>query len=124
VREIEVLAEEMRVSGFMERVETAPEGFFGGRPGVRSQFLVKRAHADAYQTMPEAFGTKCKGKFSDVYMRRGDIIRIETAGGGGYGDPSERDRAKIGYDVRNGFVSAAKAREQYQIQVSEDGSID
>ncbi len=124
VREIEILADELRVSAFMERVETAPEGFFGGKPGECAQFLVKVDRRNAYQTMPEAFGTLCKGKFSDVYMKHGDIIRLETSGGGGYGDPAERDPARISYDVQNGFVSRAAAWRDYHVRVNDDGTVD
>ena len=83
----------MRVSGFIERNVVEPEGFFGGRPGRTSAFLVKVGDHDTYQTMKEAFNTACDGKFSDIYMHRGDIIRLETSGGGGYGDPLKRIRS-------------------------------
>lgn len=117
VREIEVLADELRVSAFIERVETEPEGFFGGLPGMRSDLLVKTEPNGRYRSVPEAFGTVCRGKFSDIYMKRGDIIRLETAGGGGYGEPRERDLSRIVHDVENGFVSAAKAEEIYGVRV-------
>ena len=119
--EIEILAEELRVSAFIERVETAPEGFFGGRTGTKSQLLVKRDGDSDYGTVPDLFGTVCKGKFSDVCMKRGDTIRLETAGGGGYGDPLDRDLARAAYDVENGFVSAQAAEEAYRVRVNGRG---
>ncbi len=116
-REIEILADELRVSAFIERVETAPEGFFAGHPGMRSNLFVKRKGEDAYLTVPEAFGTVCRGKFSDVRMKRGDVIRLETAGGGGYCDPAQRSSAKVMDDVENGFISARSAEEIYNVCV-------
>jgi N-methylhydantoinase B len=46
-------------------------------------------------------------------MRQGDTIRLETAGGGGYGDPRLRDRELVLADVRNGYVSAEAAARDY-----------
>jgi N-methylhydantoinase B len=67
--------------------------------------------------VPEAFGTVCRGKFSDIYMKRGDIIRLETSGGGGYGDPRQRDPERVVHDVEEGFVSAEKAEQLYGYRV-------
>ena len=50
---------------------------------------------------------------TDVYMRRGDIIRLETAGGGGYGNPQERDPQKVRYDLENNFISEKSAIADY-----------
>ena len=120
-REIEILADELRVSAFIERVETAPEGFYGGLPGERSHLFVKRRGEDGYLTFPEAFGTVCEGKFSDVYMKRGDVIRLETSGGGGYGDPRQRDLERVLHDVEEGFVSAGQAEGSYKVRVNGQG---
>ncbi|HEX7084008.1 MAG TPA: hydantoinase B/oxoprolinase family protein [Gaiellaceae bacterium] len=46
----------------------------------------------------------------------GDVIRIRTGSGGGFGDPRRRDRAKVLDDVRNGFVDAGRAREVYGLE--------
>ena len=112
-RELEVLSEEIRVSAFMERVEIAPEGFFGGGEGEKSNLLLKRKGSDIYETFVEAFNTPCRGKLSDVYMKKGDIIRLETAGGGGYGNPQERDPEKVRYDLDNNFISKKSAIADY-----------
>ena len=122
-REIEILSEELRVSAFMERVEVAPEGFFGGGEGARAQLLVKAPRDNAYKTAPEAYGVVCKGKFSDINMKRGHIIRIETSGGGGYGNPQDRDLARIARDVEDGFVSPQRATADYGVRVNADKSV-
>ncbi len=46
-------------------------------------------------------------------VRRGDLIRIVTANGGGYGDPHARPKADIEADLRNGYLSPAAARDAY-----------
>jgi N-methylhydantoinase B len=43
----------------------------------------------------------------------GDVIRIHTANGGGYGDPGTRPREEVDEDLRNGFVTQERAREVY-----------
>jgi len=43
----------------------------------------------------------------------GDIVVIKTAGGGGYGSPWARSRSMIGEDIKNGFLTSAKARLEY-----------
>ena len=43
----------------------------------------------------------------------GDRIRLTAPGGGGYGDPHERDRAMIEEDLREGYVSPASAARDY-----------
>jgi N-methylhydantoinase B len=53
-------------------------------------------------------------------MRKGDLFRHEVAGAGGWGDPLERDPALVLQDVRNEFVSALAAREDYGVVVAGD----
>ena len=47
----------------------------------------------------------------------GEVLANNTGGGGGYGDPFERDPARVSADVRNGFVSAAAASREYGVVV-------
>jgi N-methylhydantoinase B len=46
-------------------------------------------------------------------LRRGDVLTIYTAGGGGCGAPAERDAARIARDVRNGYVTREAALKAY-----------
>jgi N-methylhydantoinase B len=50
-------------------------------------------------------------------LRKGDRLVIEIAGGGGYGDPRERERALVEKDVENGFITEAEAREVYGFRI-------
>src|SRR5439155_1682103 len=75
-----------------------------------------------FETFREAFGTRCNGKFSDVYLGAGDVVRLSTSGGGGYGDPLSRDLARIEEDVRQGFVPRAQAEREYQVVFDADGA--
>ena len=48
-----------------------------------------------------------------THLQKGEKLRIETPGGGGWGDPRERDRDALGRDVAEGLVSPERAREFY-----------
>ncbi len=54
----------------------------------------------------------------------GDLLIWETPGGGGYGDPRERDPVAVLHDLRLGFVSPAAAREIYGVVLTADGDLD
>ena len=56
-------------------------------------------------------------KFADVVVHDGDRIRIDSAGGAGYGDPAERDVELVLADVREGFVSAETAAREYRVAI-------
>jgi N-methylhydantoinase B len=46
-------------------------------------------------------------------VNEGDVIRIRTGNGAGYGDPAERDRAAVAADIKNGLLSRERARSVY-----------
>ena len=123
-RQFRVTSEYMRISCFIEKEEQQPWGLYGGGPGRNSGMYVARAGEDDFRTFSEACGVACNGKFSDVYLREGDRVRIVTSGGGGYGDPLERDAAQIEEDVRQGFIPAEQAEAEYGVVLDDAGSVD
>jgi N-methylhydantoinase B len=54
----------------------------------------------------------------------GDFIRLETPGGGGFGDPAGRDPEQVALDVADGIVSPERAREIYRVALAADGAVD
>jgi N-methylhydantoinase B len=60
------------------------------------------------------------GLVDDEPIPAGTLVRIETTGGGGWGDPSEREPSRVVLDVVQGKVSARAAREEYGVVLSED----
>jgi len=62
-----------------------------------------------------------RGKLARYTLYRGDVARLITGVGGGYGDPSERDPSLVESDVRNEYLSREEAREIYGVIV-EPGS--
>jgi N-methylhydantoinase B len=63
-------------------------------------------------------------KVFGVRLGEGARLRLETPGGGGWGDPHARDPARVARDVRLGYVSAEAARRDYAVVVTADGSVD
>jgi N-methylhydantoinase B len=58
----------------------------------------------------------------NVKLGPGDVLRIEQAGGGGYGDPHLRPVERVLEDVREGYVSQGAARQVYGVVVWKDGA--
>jgi N-methylhydantoinase B len=82
------------------RFRYPPQGLFGGLPGSRAQFTVNTEPGDSSGL------TLCQ---SD------DIIEFQSAGGGGYGDPFERDPEAVARDVANEYVSLESAKRNYGV---------
>jgi len=84
------------------RYKYPPEGLFGGKPGARAQFLVNGEPGD-----PSGL----------TFCKPGDVIAFHSAGGGGYGNPFERDPEMVRRDVIYGYVSVERAREDYGVVI-------
>ena len=112
-RVIEVLADTIVISEFADRTETEPWGLFGGGPGKSGRTLIRKRDDDSYRTARELFGTASNTKFSGIALERGDCVLIQTAGGGGFGDPLERSPEAVADDLAEGFISEKAARENY-----------
>ena len=84
------------------RYRYPPEGLFGGKDGLKAQFLINGKPGNSYGLTQ--FGP-------------GDEIIIDVAGGGGYGNPFERDVELVESDVANGYVSVEKAKEDYGVVI-------
>ena len=110
------------MSAMFDRVERGAWGLFGGQPGRCAALLVRRAGDDRFRDFCEAFGTVSPSKLSGVVLRAGDVVRIESAGGGGFGDPHERDPELVLRDVRAGLVSRDEAERAYGVALTPDGA--
>jgi N-methylhydantoinase B len=105
-RDYRLLEEEAVLQVRADRVAFRPYGLYGGQPGRAARNVLNRGGAD--QPLP--------GKFT-MTMKRGDVLRHEQAGPGGWGDPLERDPARVLRDVRNELVSLRAAREDYGVAI-------
>jgi N-methylhydantoinase B len=116
IYEIELLEERADVFLFGERGRFPPPGVAGGRPGATNRFVYQTR--DGERTPPMA------SKMVGIKLERGHHVRLETPGGGGYGDPLEREPEAVRRDVMRGFVSAAAAETDYGVAFAPDGSVD
>ena len=57
-------------------------------------------------------------------LRKGDLLRIMTGGGGGWGHPFERPEARVRLDVLDGFISSDSALTDYGVSLTRDLDID
>jgi N-methylhydantoinase B len=112
IREIEVLAPEAMVSMRIDSVTHPPWGVAGGHAAGSGRCIVNPGRPDELLLKPLSDGNMVK---------RGDIVRIETGGGGGWGHPFDREAERVADDVLNGFVSPASAEAHYGVLFAADG---
>jgi N-methylhydantoinase A/oxoprolinase/acetone carboxylase beta subunit/N-methylhydantoinase B/oxoprolinase/acetone carboxylase alpha subunit len=120
-RVLRVMAPEITVSTMMDHVKEGAWGSFGGLSGGLAGIWIKKKGTDKYLTFSEAFGKVSPSKFSNVVIHNGDMIRIDSAGGGGYGLPGEREPELVLIDVKQGYVSLKAAEEHYKVKVIKKG---
>lgn len=100
VYEIELLEESADVFLFGERGRYPPQGVVGGGPGALNRF--RFMHEDGERSPPMA------SKMVGLHITRGQRVRLETPGGGGYGDPSLRAPDARAADLELGYVTEGK----------------
>jgi len=102
------------VSVHDDRWLTYPWGVRGGDPGMRSSKRLLRADGSE-QWLP--------AKSEGIEVKKGDLLYFNTWGGGGWGDPFERDAELVRADVERSLVTAKGAR-RYGVVIAGDGSVD
>ncbi|MBM3554115.1 MAG: hydantoinase B/oxoprolinase family protein [Alphaproteobacteria bacterium] len=98
IYEIELLEEEADVFLFGERGRFRPPGVVGGGPGAANRFLYRENGVEREPPMAS--------KLVGLKLRRGERLRLETPGGGGYGDPARRAPEARARDLALGYVTA------------------
>ena len=105
IYEIELLEEEATGFLFGERGKYAPQGVVGGGQGAQNIFSYDSNESDAEN------GKKYPpliSKITGIPLKKGQRVRLETPGGGGYGDVKKRSKARIDYDLKQGYVTQVK----------------
>jgi len=97
-----------------DRWFTSPWGVNGGEPGARARKILEKA--DGTQTI-------VANKLEELQVEAGDLLHFITWGGGGWGDPLERDPALVALEIVQGLVTREGAR-QYGVVIADDGSVD
>lgn len=101
------------VSYLADRHKRAPWGLAGGGEGGKASILFQPAGRDTWTTFDQEFNKVSGSKFANVTIRPDDRVRITSPGGGGWGPPGERPHEDIREDIREGFVTQARARQDY-----------
>jgi N-methylhydantoinase B len=106
IRDVRVLCDKAELGTRMENTKFPPYGVTGGRAGRPGNILLNPG-------TPEERAIPQVG--DGVQLKRGDLLRLMTCGGGGWGDPFCRDPMLVQQDVARGFVSAPGALEDYAV---------
>lgn len=109
VREYEILAEETMIAIRIDSVQNPPWGIHGGKSGRHGIAIVNPGTSQEVRLNPLSDGNM---------LKKGDILRIETGGGGGYGHPYDRPASEVLADVLGGFVSPEAARTEYGVVIA------
>ncbi|MGE0807486.1 MAG: hydantoinase B/oxoprolinase family protein [Burkholderiaceae bacterium] len=111
IREIEMLGDDFLVSTRIDATLNTPWGVHGGQSGRPGRAVLNPGRADERALPALSDGTR---------LRRGDVLRIETGGGGGFGHPFDRPADAVRRDVLKGFVSLASAQDDYGVVLGDE----
>lgn len=114
-RDLRILAPGTQLANRSARQKFAPPGLDGGGDGSLGAFWLDPEHGEA---------AKLPSTCSEYPLGAGDLLRITTPGGGGYGDPLTRDPAAVVRDVREDKLSIVDARDTYAVAIAADGTLD
>lgn len=106
IREIEMLGGDFLVSTRIDSTIHTPWGVHGGQSGRPGRCMLNPGRPNETILPPLADG---------IRLAKGDVLRIETGGGGGFGHPYDRPAEDVRRDVLKGFVSPASARADYGV---------
>ncbi len=109
-----MLADHAVLSMRIDSVVNPPWGVAGGKSGGTGRAVVNPGTDREVVLAPLSDGT---------VLRHGDVLLIETGGGGGHGHPFDRPAPQVAQDIRDGFVSVEAARRDYGVVVR-DGLLD
>ena len=106
IRDVRVLCDQAELGTRMENTIFPPYGVAGGQAGRPGKIVLNPATPQEREIPPVGDG---------VQLKRGDLLRLQTCGGGGWGDPLSRDPVLVQQDVARGFVSVQGALEDYGV---------
>jgi N-methylhydantoinase B len=113
-RAVRILAPNTKLSVLAERAVLPPFGVCGGMAGATNRFWIKR---DGRAVQPSPL----PGKVGGFPVLEGDIFLMESSGGGGFGDPLERDPAMVTADLAEGYVTPGAAESVYGVVMTNSG---
>jgi N-methylhydantoinase B len=111
-RELRIVAPDVLLANRSARQKLGAPGLFGGGAGGRGAYLLN----------PEGDARALRSTCSELPLGAGDLLRILTPGGGGFGEPLERDPARVLADLRDGKIGADAAEKIYGVRLTPDGA--
>ncbi|MFV9511350.1 hydantoinase B/oxoprolinase family protein [Tepidibacillus sp. LV47] len=108
IRSYRAMTDNQFVTGTFGRHKFLPWGVNGGHDGSSNGFEIIKANGEVDGPF---------GKYARYPLNKGDVVRLITATGGGYGDPLRRPPQKVAWDVKNEFVSIEQAKDVYGVIV-------
>ena len=115
-RDIRSLADTALLSIASDKNVVPPFGVNGGMSGAPNEFRVIH---DGREQQP----SDTPGKVAGFVLHSGDVASVRSSGGGGWGDPLDRDPQEVLGDIRNGYITEARAASLFGV-VSKDGELD
>jgi N-methylhydantoinase B len=100
VRAYRILADNARMCICADRHVTSPPGLFGGRGGAPARYVLDPG-TEREQVLSSKTGY--------ISLPRNTLVHTQSAGGGGFGDPQERDPERVRADLRNGYITPTGA---------------
>lgn len=114
MKDIRVLGHNSEFSVKADRQKMPPWGLFGGKPGLPGKIIL-------YPDTPEE--QVIDSKKSGTPLKENGVLRCRMPGAGGYGNPQERDKALIRYDLEEGYISRESAKRDYGMTEAEINGI-
>lgn len=105
--------DEIGALSIIQKTETEGWGLEEGEPGAKNAVVLYPGTDREIRT----------GMMRETFQA-GEVLSNQSAGGGGFGDPFERDPEAVRQDVIDGYVSRERAREDYGVVLTEDGELD
>jgi N-methylhydantoinase B len=110
-RDMRFLAADGKLTNLSDRQRFAPWGLFGGRSGRLGRTVINPGRGE------QVVHSKASRAFA-----YGDVVSFQQSGAGGYGDPLDREPARVLDDVLDDYVSVQAAREEYGVVIAGKGT--
>ncbi|MBG9447311.1 hydantoinase B/oxoprolinase family protein [Cytobacillus firmus] len=110
IRSYKALSDNQMVSVTFGRNKFVPWGMKDGQEGSANEVYIEKANGEADGPF---------GIYPRYPLNKGDVVKLVTATGGGYGDPYKRPADQVAQDVKNGYITAAQANANYGVIVNE-----
>ncbi|WP_103106246.1 hydantoinase B/oxoprolinase family protein [Brevibacillus reuszeri] len=111
IRSYRAMTDKQAVTVTFGRNKFLPWGVNGGESGSPNEFYVEKANGE----IDGPFGI-----YARYPLNKGDVVKLVTGTGGGYGHPLKRPAEKVASDTKNGYITVKQAEEKYGVVLDPD----